>query len=51
MKELIRIDCSGILDKEIILSALQGYRSHCQLSGNRARADRVQDIINRINFK
>lgn len=51
MKELIRIECSGILDKEIILSALQGYRSHCQLAGNHARADRVKDIINRITFE
>lgn len=51
MKDLIRIDCSGILDKDIILSALQEYRIQCKSAGNYARADRVQDLINRINFK
>lgn len=51
MKDLIRIDCCGIIDKEIILCALQEHRIQCRTAGNYARADKVQDIINRINFK
>lgn len=51
MKDVIRIDCCGVLDKDIILSALQEYRGTCNLAGNFARADVVQSVINRINFK
>lgn len=51
MNDLIFVECNGILDKEIILSALQEYRVQCMKVGNLARAIRLQCIIRRINFK
>lgn len=51
MNDLIFVECNGILDKEVILSALQEYRVQCMKAGNLARAIRVRSIITRINFK
>lgn len=51
MDGLIIVECNGILDKEIILSALQDYRAHLQLAGKAARANRVQSIITRLGFR
>lgn len=50
MKDPIKIQGSGILAQEIILSALQEYRKKCNDNGNHFRADAVNDVINRIEF-
>lgn len=46
----VKIEGSGILVQEIILTALQEYRHMCNESGNYSRADVVSEIINRIEF-
>lgn len=50
MKEQIEIKTTGILNQEIILTALQEYRRHIFLRGNRTRAEKVKEIIDSIKF-
>ena len=50
MEKQIEIKASGILNQEIILTALQEYRRHVFLRGNRTRAEKVKEIIDSIKF-
>ena len=49
MRRII-IKGAGVLNSEIILTALQEYKKQCDVNGNYAREDAVQHIINIIEF-
>lgn len=46
----ILVQGAGILYSEIILTALQEYKTQCKMQGNHCRADVVSDIISAIKF-
>lgn len=46
----VLIKGAGVLYSEIILTALQEYKSQCNVNGNHSRADVVNNIINDIEF-
>lgn len=50
MTKSILIQGCGILYSEIILTALQEYKTQCKMQGYHCRADVVSDIISAIKF-
>lgn len=50
MKRKLLVKGAGILYSEIILCALQEYKTQCKIYGNHCRADVVQDIIDSLIF-
>ena len=50
MTKSILIQGCGVLYSEIILTALQEYKTQCKMQGYHCRADVVSDIISAIKF-
>lgn len=50
MKRKLLVKGAGVLYSEIILTALQEYKTQCKIYGNHSRAEVVQDIIDGIEF-
>lgn len=50
MEGKLLIKGAGILKAEIILTALQEYKTQCKIYGNHSRAEVVQDIIDSLVF-